>query len=127
MILLVGLLGNRSAEIALLFIYHYGEIHASAIAADAGLHKTAVLNQLDRFERAGVLVSKQFGRSRVYSFNPKSPFTRPLKELVKIAYESILPEERAELFKTRHRPRRKGKPVISATGRSVQDAIHESS
>lgn len=29
-----GILGNTSAERVLLHLYHYGEIHASAIAAD---------------------------------------------------------------------------------------------
>jgi hypothetical protein len=60
---------------------------------------------------AGVLISKEAGRSRVYSFNPKSPIVKPVKELVEIAYESIPLVERQKIFATRRRPRRKGKPV----------------
>ncbi len=107
-----GILGNKTAEKVLLHIFHYGEIHASGIASDYGMALNPVIQQLDRFERAGVLVSKVVGRSRVYSFNPKSPFTRPVKELVEIVYETIPLKEREQLFGVRRRPRRKGKPVL---------------
>lgn len=104
--------GNATAERVLLHIYHYGSIHAAAIACDYGLAVTPILNQLERFEKAGILVAKMVGKSRVYSFNPKTPFVKPVKELLKIAYESIPLKEREIIFKTRRRPRSKGKPVI---------------
>jgi hypothetical protein len=110
--MLEGIFGNRTAEKALLHIYHYGEIHASAIAQDYGVALDPIKKQLERFEVAGVLSARQVGRSRVYSFNPKSPFVSPLKELLKIAYESIPLREREQIFATRRRPRRKGKPVL---------------
>lgn len=109
--MLEGVFGNKTAERVLLHIFHYGESHASAIAKDFGMALNPVIQQLNRFEDAGVLVSKVVGRSRVYSFNPKSAIVRPIKELVEIAYESIPLKERQELFQTRRRPRRKGKPV----------------
>jgi hypothetical protein len=71
-----------------------------------------VLNQLERFENAGILVSKQIGRSRLYSLNKKSPYYKPIDEMLRIAYESIPLEERMQRFKTRRRPRRKGKPIL---------------
>jgi hypothetical protein len=110
--MLEGLFGNLNAEKVLLHIYHYGEIHASAISNDYKISLTPIINQLERFESSGVLVSKQVGRSRLYSFNPKSPFTKPVKDLIKIAYESIPIEERQLLFNTRRRPRKKGKKVL---------------
>lgn len=51
------------------------------------------------------------GRSRVYSFNPKSPLLKPVKELIEIAYEYISISERRKIFQVRRRPRRKGNPV----------------
>lgn len=109
--MLEGILGNKNAERILLHIFHYGESHASAIAADFKITLTPIINQLNRFENAGVLVSKESGRSRIYSFNLKSPFTKPVKEIVSLAYEAIPLSERQKIFQTRRRPRRKGKPV----------------
>lgn len=107
-----GIFGNKTAERVLLHIYHYGEIHASAIAQDYHLAITPIKAQLERFESAGILVSKEVGRSRLFFFNPKSVFVRPVKEIIKIAYESIPLKERELIFKTRRRPRAKGKPVL---------------
>ena len=56
--MLEGIFGNKTAEKVLLHIYHYGQIHASAIAKDYGIYSRSVLNQLERFENAGILVSK---------------------------------------------------------------------
>jgi predicted transcriptional regulator len=110
--MLEGVFGNKTAERVLLHVYHYGEIHASAIAQDYGMAVNPVKGQLDRFEQAGILASKEVGRSRLYFFNPKSVFLSPVKELLKIVYESIPLNEREKLFKARRRPRKKGKPVL---------------
>lgn len=110
--MLEGIFGNKTAEKVLLHIYHYGEIHASAIAQDYGIALNPIKGQLDRFEQAGILVSKEVGRSRLYFFNPKSVFLGPVKDILKIAYESIPQKEREALFASRRRPRRKGKPVL---------------
>jgi predicted transcriptional regulator len=109
--MLEGIFGNKTAEKVLLHIFHYGESHASAIAKDFAIAVNPVVQQLNRFERAGILVSKESGRSRVYSFNPKSVFNKPIQDIIEKAYESIPLTERQKLFETRRRPRRKGKPV----------------
>jgi predicted transcriptional regulator len=109
--MLEGIFGNKTAEKVLLHIFHYGESHASAIAKDFSVAVNPVLQQLNRFESAGVLVSKESGRSRLYSFNPKSPFNKPIQEIIEKTYDSIPLSERQSIFETRRRPRRKGKPV----------------
>lgn len=86
--MLEGLLGNKSAEKVMLALYASKELHASAIAQ---LYDTAldpIKKQLERFEEAGLLVSRVVGRSRLYSFNEKSPIIAPLKELLAIAYKT---------------------------------------
>lgn len=105
--MLEGIFGNKTAEKVLLHIFHYGESHVSGIARDFETSLNPIIQQLNRFELARVLVSKETGRSRVYSFDPKSVFGRPLKEMIEIAYESIPLSERQKLV--RRRPRRKGK------------------
>lgn len=109
--MLEGIFGNKTAKKVLLHIFQYGESHASAIAKDFNKPLNPTIQQLNRFEIAGVLVSKETGRARVYSFNPKSPLVKPVKELIEMAYESIPISERQALFQKRRRPRRKGKPV----------------
>ena len=109
--MLEGIFGNKSAEKVLLHIFHYGESHASAIAKDFEVALNPIVHQLNRFEKAEVLVSKEVGRSRMYSFNPKSPLTQPLKDMIEVAYEGISLSEREKIFSMRRRPRRKGKPV----------------
>ena len=109
--MLEGIFGNKTAEKALLHIFHYGESHASAISNDFKVASNPVRQQLNRFELAGILVSKETGRSRVYSFNPKSPLAKPVRDLIELAYESISLSERQKMFQSRRRPRRKGKPV----------------
>ena len=109
--MLEGIFGNKTAEKVLLHIFHHGESHAAVIAKDFSTAVNPVTRQLNRFELAGVIVSKISGRSRVYSFNPKSPFTKPVKEIIEKAYESIPLSERQKMFEVRRRPRRKGKPV----------------
>lgn len=109
--MLQGIFGNKTAEKVLLHIFHCGESHASGIAQDFNVALNPVIQQLHRFELAGILVSKEIGRSRIYSFNPKSPLTKPIQEIVEIAYEGISLLDRQKIFSTRRRPRRKGKPL----------------
>jgi predicted transcriptional regulator len=120
--MLEGIFGNKNAEKVLLHVFHYREIHASAIASDYGIALNPIKGQLDRFERAGILGSKEVGRSRLYFFNPKSVFHESIQSILKIAYHSIPLNERETLFRTRRRPRRKGKPVLrkNRTGQSAQ-------
>jgi hypothetical protein len=103
--------GNRTVERIYLHLFHYGEIHARGLANDYRTSVAPFIRQLNRLEDAGVLVSRTVGRSRLYQFNPKSPFASPIKKVVEIAYESIPLSERELRFQTRRRPRRKGKPV----------------
>lgn len=104
--------GNRTVERIYLHLFHYGEIHARGLANDYQTSVAPFLNQLNRLENAGILVSREIGRSRIYQFNPKSPFTSPIKKIIEIVYENIPLAERERIFHTRRRPRRKGKPVL---------------
>jgi hypothetical protein len=104
--------GNKTAEKVLLHIYHYKNIHASAIAKDNNISLTPVLNQLHRFEAGSILASKEIGRSRIYFLNQKSPFYGPISDILKIAYNNIPLSEREKIFGKRRRPRTKGKPIL---------------
>ncbi|MBM9592809.1 ArsR family transcriptional regulator [Leptospira sp. 201903075] len=106
-----GIFGNKTASRVLLHLYHYTEIHSAAIAQDYDTAVTPIRLQLERFEKVGIIVAKNVGRTRLFSFNNKSPFVKPIKNILAIFYESLSMEEKEKIFSTRRRPRQKGKPI----------------
>jgi len=110
--MLEAILGNQTAEKVLLSLFHYGQSYVRAIAQDFGVSETPVRAQLERLEKSGVIHSQLVGRTRVYSFNAKSPYSKPLQALVDVAYRAIPLKQREQIFASRRRPRSKGKPVL---------------
>jgi hypothetical protein len=106
-----GILGNASAEKVLLYLQQYEKGYATAIARafdDLSLHMAQ--RQLDRFERAGALVSSLEGRTRLYTWNPRYPFRTELRAMLEKALAQLPEAERRRYFSERRRPRRAGKP-----------------
>jgi DNA-binding transcriptional ArsR family regulator len=110
--MLETIFGNETVASILLNIYHYEGIHARAIARNMGKVHGGIVQHLDRLEAGGLLVSKEVGRSRVYSFNPKSPYTQPIKQIIQITYDALPVKIKEKLFLERTRPRAKNKPVL---------------
>lgn len=106
------ILGSETAMKIMLHLIHYGEIYPSAVAKDYQISLSGVQKQFQRFEDAGILVSKLVGKSRVYLFNKKSPAVKPFMDLIKIYYDGLSLEDKEMIFASRRRPRRPGKPVI---------------
>lgn len=109
---LAEVFGSRAAEAALLHLYHHGETYGRAAAGDMEVSLLSIQRQLDKFERLGVLVSREVGRTRLYQWNPKSVVAKRVEDLVKTIYEGIPLTERQVRFAKRRRPRAKGKIVI---------------
>lgn len=114
------ILGSESAMKIMLHLIHYGEIYPSAVAKDYQISLSGVQKQFQRFEEAGILVSKFVGKSRVYLFNKKSPVVKPFIDLVKIYYDGLSLEDKEQIFSIRRRPRRSGKPVLRK-GQTLDD------
>jgi hypothetical protein len=93
-------------------IDHYGESFGRAISSDFKIALFPIQRQLDKFEKAGVLVCKKQGRTLVFTWNVKSRFAKRVKDVVEVVYEGMSLEEREICFPTRRRPRAKDKPVI---------------
>ncbi len=109
--MLEGIFGNASAEKILLYLEQYGEGYATEIARSFdGLTLHMAQRQLDRFERAGALVSSLRGRTRLYSWNARYPFSKELHALLAKALDALPAAERKRYFSQRRRPRRAGKP-----------------
>ena len=110
--MLEGIFGNASAEEVLLYLEQFGEGYATAIARNFdGLSLHMAQRQLERFERAGALVSSLRGRTRIYSWNERYLFGRELRALLAKALGALPASERKRYFSERRRPRRAGKPL----------------
>ena len=110
--MLETIFGNQTAAKIMLYLFHYGEAYANGVAKDMSITLSQVQKQLDKFEVAGILISKKFGTTRLYQFNPKLGVVKKIKELVGVFYDSIPLIEREKIFSERRRPRRRGKTVI---------------
>ena len=113
--MLETIFGNKTAAKIMLYLFHYGEAYANGVSKDMGITLSQVQKQLDKFEAAGILVSKKTGTVRIYQFNPKLGVVKKIKELIEVFYESISLSERETMFSVRRRPRRRGKPVTQKT------------
>ena len=106
------LFGGRAAARVLLFIENYGDGYASRVARTFGMPVSEVQKQLAKFERAGILVSRMVGTSRIYTWNPRDPALSGLRELLRQTLEEGIPEKTLQAhFRQRQRPRRKGKEL----------------
>jgi hypothetical protein len=105
------LFGGYTAEKVLMFINVYGEGYAREIERIMRLPFYPVNRQLARFEDAGVLVSRMKGRTKVFEFNPRYPFSNELKNLLSKAYEYTPQAEKQRFYMERKRPRKSDKPL----------------
>lgn len=106
------LFGNETLAMIFLNLYHYGETYSSMVEKNTGIGSRAILNQLNKMEEAGVFVSREVGRTRLYKFNQKNPAIKHIKEIINITYSNMTIKMKEEMFRERMRPRAKGKEVI---------------
>lgn len=104
------LFGGKAAAQVLLFIENYGEGYANQIARNFGTSLSEIQKQLVKFEEAGVLVSRELGNARIYTWNPRDPALASLRDLLRATLESGIPEDTIKkYYRKRQRPRRGGK------------------
>jgi DNA-binding transcriptional ArsR family regulator len=109
--MLEGLFGNIIIEKILFFLYVYAEGYPLGMARVFGVPVNRIQQQLKRLENGGIVVSRLIGKVRLYTFNPRFPFLKELKELTAKAYEFVPENEKERYFRMRKRPRRAGKPL----------------
>jgi DNA-binding transcriptional ArsR family regulator len=108
---LEAIFGNRTAAAVLLYLENYGSGYASRIAKTYGLSVSIVQDQLRKLEGAGVLISRNVGRTRVFEFNPRNPTARRLREFLAGELEALPKDIIKNFFRERQRPRRTGKRI----------------
>jgi Mn-dependent DtxR family transcriptional regulator len=106
-----NILGNQTLEKILLSIERYGDCYASGIAKTFDLPLYAVQTQLKRMEMSGVLVSKLYGKVRLYEFNPRYPLLKELRALLQKTFEILPDKEIEKYYMKRTRPRLQNKPL----------------
>ena len=108
--MLDALLGNRTAADTLMYVAFNRDAYAKEISDRLEITLSLVQAQLRRLEAGGVLVSRPRGRMRFYSFNPHSPYSKPIVEILEMAVDFLSPTEKQK-FIIRRRPRAQGKPL----------------
>ena len=108
---LEAIFGNRTAAWTLLFLQSYGEAYAKRVADTYEISVNLVQAQLRRLEDNGVLVSRQVGRTRVFTWNPRSASVRNLREFLEAELKLLPKDVTQRYFRQRQRPRRAGKPL----------------
>lgn len=103
------LINPKSKEQILIYIAGRKEGYAREIANYYNSSLSPVQNQLANLEAAGILYSRNAGKTILYSLNPRYTFYKELLSLLEKAI-TFLPEgEKEKLLMNRKRPRRKGK------------------
>jgi DNA-binding transcriptional ArsR family regulator len=94
--LLPILRSRHLAEMLTLLLLHPStEYTLSEVAGKLGLPLTTVQREASRLAGSGLINDRRVGRSRLVSANPASRYTRPLTELVSLAFgpEFVIGEE----------------------------------
>ncbi len=106
-----ALLGNSTIEKILLYITNYGEGYISGIADTFQISKSQISKQLLRLEDGGILVARDKGNLRIYTFNPRCFYKNELENLLRKILSQIPRDEIEKYYRQRQRPRRTGKPL----------------
>lgn len=109
--MLENIFGSRAAERTLLYLECYGEGYPRGIARTYDMSVSQIHKQLTKFEEAGILVRREFGRTCLYQWNPRNPLVNPLRELLRQALETLPKADIERYYRQRRRPRHRGKPI----------------
>ena len=102
--MLKALFGNNVIEKILFYILVYEQAYAKKLSSVYKIPVNGIQQQLKRLESGGILMSSDFGRVRIYKFNPRYPFVKELKSLLNKAM-GFLPENEVEkYYRERTRP-----------------------
>jgi len=109
--MLEPVLGNGTIEKILFTLESYERSYPSELSKMFDIPVNGIQQQMDRLESGGVVVSSMVGRTRLYQFNPRYPFLKELKALIRRAMEFLSEKEVQQYYRRRTRPRKKGKPL----------------
>jgi len=106
-----NLLGNATLEKILLSAQRYGDIYANDIANTFDISLYCVQKQFQKMERSGVMVSRLYGKVRLYQFNPNYPLLNELRLLLNKTFDFLPKRDIEKYYMKRQRPRLVGKKL----------------
>ncbi|MBN2410855.1 winged helix-turn-helix transcriptional regulator [candidate division KSB1 bacterium] len=109
--MLEALIGSKVREQILVYLTGRQEGYAREIAAYYQSSLSPFQIQLERLENGNILVGKNSGKTRIYTFNPRYPFLNELKKLLEKTITFLPVKEQENLLIVRKRPRRKNKSL----------------
>ncbi len=109
-----ALFGNPTAASVLLYIENYESGYAKRISDTYEIPVNMVQDQLKKLEAAGILISRNVGRTRLFEFNPRNPTAMNLRAFLSAELDGLPKSLTKRYFLDRQRPRRSGKPLEKA-------------
>ena len=106
-----SIFGSLSRERILAFIAAREQGYALEITDFWECSAMPIKRELNNLEASGVLTSKIYGKTVVYSMNPRYFIRNELTTLLLKLIEAYPPEWKEKLLNNRRRPRARGKPV----------------
>lgn len=79
---------QRELLIELLFLTNQPRT-LSDLASAIGVDQTTVMREVNRLLESGVIVEERVGRARTVTINESSPFTGPLRQLIRVVYRPV--------------------------------------
>lgn len=110
--MLAVLFGSKNAERTLQYLLARDSGYTREIAEFYDTSPSVIKKQLDKFEKANIIVGKNIANIRMYELNKRYAFYDELAALLRKARSSYSDEERMRLVrKERQRPRSNNKPL----------------
>jgi DNA-binding transcriptional ArsR family regulator len=107
----VGLFGNKTSALILLYLQNYGEGNIAGIARAFSMNKNRVYSQLLKLEKNGLLVARSMGNQRIFSINPRFVAKDELARLLEKLLRTLDDSDFDKYFAERRRPRRTKKAL----------------
>lgn len=110
--MLKSIFGSLSRERILIFIAAREQGYAREIIEFWRCPDRPIKRELNNLESFGVLIAKSYGRTIIYSLNPRYFLRKELQTLLLKVLEAYPPEQKEKLLFDRRRPRAKGKAIM---------------
>jgi len=109
--LIEQIVGSVNRERILIFLECREQGYAREISKFYSTELTPIQKQLKKLEDGGVIFSKKMGKTILFSFNPRYPFLKELRQLLAKVVSFYPEEEKDRLLLNRRRPRKRDKSL----------------
>ena len=114
------LFGNPVIEKVLLYLMVNQKGYPTQLKKVFDLPLYSIQRAMARLEQGGIIIAFPEGKTLVYQLNPRYPFLKELKALLKRVYAALPADIKKRYYERieRKRPRRRGKPLTKVRDES---------